>query len=73
MSSSSEKQIVRDWQTPEGFQSSNDGSSCGAVRTYADGSVDLKSTIDPAGNVVPLNAGEWAAFKAAIKAGQYDF
>ncbi|MFF4292140.1 DUF397 domain-containing protein [Streptomyces vinaceus] len=72
MSSNSGKEILRDWQTPEGFQSSNDGSSCAAVRTYVDGSADLMSTIDPAGAVVPLTPGEWSAFKAAVKAGQYD-
>ncbi|WP_327385038.1 DUF397 domain-containing protein [Streptomyces sp. NBC_01207] len=72
MSNGNVKKIVRDWQTPVGFQSSNDGSSCAAVRSYDDGSVDLKSTVDPAGSVVSLTAGEWSAFRAAVKAGQYD-
>jgi hypothetical protein len=64
------KQIARDWQTPDGFQSSNDGSSCMAVRTFTDGSVVLKSTVT--GGRVRLTAAEWEAAKLAIRDGQYD-
>ena len=64
------KQIARDWQTPVGFQSSNDGSSCMAVRTYTDGSVDIKSTVT--GGLVTLTADEWKAAKLAIKDNQFD-
>jgi hypothetical protein len=64
------KTIARDWQTPEGLQCSNDGSSCLAVRTYTDGSVDLKSTVS--GGRVRLTAEEWSAAKLAVRAGQFD-
>lgn len=64
------KKLKRDWQTPVGFSSNDGSSSCMAVRTYEDGSVDIKSTYS--GGLVSLTAKEWEAARLAIKANQYD-
>jgi Domain of unknown function (DUF397) len=55
------------------FRSSHSfaNNNCAEVARLPDGHVAVRDSKDPGGPVLTLSPGEWAAFTAAIKAGEF--
>lgn len=47
--------------------------NCVEVATAADGTVGVRDTEDRAGGTLQFTAGQWAAFVAGAKAGEFDY
>lgn len=62
-------EISKDWYKSSASTGAN---NCVETRVFADGSVDVRNSKNPEGAQVRFTAGEWEAFVAGVKNGEFE-
>lgn len=62
-------EISKDWYKSSASTGAN---NCVETRVFADGSVDVRNSKNPEDAQVRFTAGEWEAFVAGVKNGEFD-